>query len=99
MAEFDGLKLTAWVATACEKGASDSLYFLLIFFDSDFLTNAGLMLAVAQLLPIVSVKVAYLASLLLFETGSVLCGAVRVVRSIHGENIDPSLIRRLLWVS
>ena len=43
---------------------------------SDFLTQAGLMLVVGQLISIIPIKPVFLLSIVLFEIGSVLCGAV-----------------------
>lgn len=48
-------------------------------FFPDFMTQAGLMLTVAQILQVVSIKSVYLTAIFLFELGSVLCGAVRSV--------------------
>ncbi|EKM48853.1 uncharacterized protein PHACADRAFT_214627 [Phanerochaete carnosa HHB-10118-sp] len=44
-----------------------------------FLTEAGLMLCVGQLINTIPIKTVYITSIVVFETGSVLCGAVSQV--------------------
>lgn len=47
-----------------------------------FLTDAGFMLSIGQLLTSISVKVVYVASILVFEVGSVICGAASSINML-----------------
>ena len=72
---FDALDLATWVAAACKCRPRCSASWS--NGAPDFLTMAGLMLCVGQLVKTIPIKIVYVTSILVFEIGSVLCGAVR----------------------
>jgi MFS family permease len=73
VSDFKALDEVTWVASACACIYAGYQLFMLTVVP-DFLTQAGFMLTVGQLLAIAPTKWVYMTSITIFELGSLICG-------------------------